>query len=113
MEFHGFPLYAWSCFQLNRENPTAILKLWKQEAQMAGSWYELRGSDAGISIEVPGAKYLEEMKGAQVTFVAGRSGLDELAEEKCLPNGGLAHPGSARTRQACAGYTYNTGTLLG
>ncbi|XP_069626016.1 uncharacterized protein [Haliaeetus albicilla] len=37
MEFHGFPLYAWSCFQLNRENPTAILKLWKQEAQMAGS----------------------------------------------------------------------------
>jgi len=38
------------------------------------------------------------MKGAQLTFMLGHSGLDELAEEKCFPNGGLVHPGSARTK---------------
>lgn len=80
---------------------------------MAGSWYELQGSDSGISIQVPSTRYLEEMKGAQVTFMAGCLGLDELSEEKCLLNGGFAHPGSARTRQACAGYTYNTDTPPG
>lgn len=44
--------------------------------------------------------------------MAGHLGLDELAEEKCLPNGGLAHTGSARTKKACGEYTYNT-SLLG
>lgn len=62
---------------------------------------------------MPSIRYPDERKGVQVTFTMGPSGLDEAAEVKCLPNGGLAHLGSARTRQACAGYTYDTGTLLG
>lgn len=50
---------------------------------------------------------------AQVTFLGGHSGLREVAEEKCLRNHGLAHPGSARTSQVCTGYTSNPGTLPG
>lgn len=53
------------------------------------------------------------MKGAQVTLVAGHSSLDGLAKEKHLPDGALAHTGSARTAQARAGCTQSTGTFLG
>lgn len=59
------------------ENPTAILKLWKQEAQvMARSQYKLQCSDSGISTDVSSTRYVEEMKGS---FTADCSGL-ELAK---------------------------------
>lgn len=70
-------------------------------------------TNSGYSLRVSGTGYLEDRKGAQVTFLVGLSGLSEVAEEKCLRNHGLAHPGSARTGQVCTAYTSNPGTLLG
>lgn len=66
-------------------------------------------TNSGYSFHVSGTGYLD----AQVTFLVVHSGLREVAEEKCLRNHGLAHPGSARTSQVCPGYTSNPGTLLG
>lgn len=78
------------------------MKLWKQEAEMMAG----PRTNSGYSFSVSGTGYLD----AQVTFLVGHSGLSEVAEEKCLRNHGLAHPGSTRTSPVCTGCTSNPGT---